>query len=434
MSIAVDDLILSGDPKRDALLFGTKWQLAAGQPLTYSFATSSSTWEGYAAGSEPFHGFGSLGETGQDAVRWALAEWARIANLEFIEIDENSEQTGALRFAYTTLGMDAYQLGYSYAPSNQPQGGDVWLNGQLKTGLYASFEPGSLSGYAVLHELGHALGLKHPHEASTFNSAILDSPDDYLANSVESYFSQPGIVLTRTHTDRLPSTPMALDIDALHFLYGANITDNSDDNIYSYDAGASHFQTLYDPGGIDTILARGNRNVEIDLRPGEWSKLGPPSMPGKGKTENPDTIRIHGSTLIENATGGDGNDLLIGNEADNVLTGDAGKDTLTGGAGADVFVLSHLARGSFDRIVDFTAGDQLRVDTGIFTRLTGADVSNLAVGRHGRDADDYLVYAKSRGVLYYDADGSGKEHALIKIAQIKGPDAKTLSFDDFIFI
>ena len=40
---------------------------------------------------------------------------------------------------------------------------------------------------------------------------------------------------------------------------------------------------------------------------------------------------------IENAIGGSGNDLIIGNALANSLTGGSGNDTLTGGEGADVF-------------------------------------------------------------------------------------------------
>ena len=40
-------------------------------------------------------------------------------------------------------------------------------------------------------------------------------------------------------------------------------------------------------------------------------------------------------SLIENAIGGSGNDILIGNQANNALTGGAGNDLLTGLDGND---------------------------------------------------------------------------------------------------
>lgn len=72
---------------------------------------------------------------------------------------------------------------------------------------------------------------------------------------------------------------------------------------------------------------------------------------------------------IENATGGDGNDTLIGNSAANVLDGGNGDDliiggskadTLSGGAGKDSFKFLKVSDSSVvahDVITDFTAGD-----------------------------------------------------------------------------
>jgi serralysin len=56
------------------------------------------------------------------------------------------------------------------------------------------------------------------------------------------------------------------------------------------------------------------------------------------------------------------NDQIFGGEGDDRLTGGGGADTLTGGAGADVFVflaVADSAPGSADRILDFTAGQDL---------------------------------------------------------------------------
>ena len=76
-------------------------------------------------------------------------------------------------------------------------------------------------------------------------------------------------------------------------------------------------------------------NQTIDLTPGGWSSIG-------GYTHN---IGIYLDTIIENAIGGSGDDILIGNNAANNLYGNAGSDTLKytggldmldGGSGVDV--------------------------------------------------------------------------------------------------
>jgi Ca2+-binding RTX toxin-like protein len=44
--------------------------------------------------------------------------------------------------------------------------------------------------------------------------------------------------------------------------------------------------------------------------------------------------------------------------------------------------------------------------------------SSFVVGAKAKDKNDYIVYDKSKGALYYDADGSGKG-AAVKFAQLK---------------
>ena len=47
------------------------------------------------------------------------------------------------------------------------------------------------------------------------------------------------------------------------------------------------------------------------------------------------SLHMIAALLIENATGGSGNDTITGNSADNCLIGNAGADTLNGGTGSD---------------------------------------------------------------------------------------------------
>ena len=77
------------------------------------------------------------------------------------------------------------------------------------------------------------------------------------------------------------------------------------------------------------------------------------------------------ASLIENAIGGTGDDVIIGNIADNKLTGGAGNDTLDGGSGTDTAVYSGAstsyqvtqnADGSW-KVVDLRAGSPDGTDT-----------------------------------------------------------------------
>ena len=50
-----------------------------------------------------------------------------------------------------------------------------------------------------------------------------------------------------------------------------------------------------------------------------------------------DNVGIAYGATIENAVGGSGNDIIIGNSASNRLTGNAGNDVMSGGDGVDFF-------------------------------------------------------------------------------------------------
>ena len=104
----------------------------------------------------------------------------------------------------------------------------MYLNIDSEANSYTSYEPGSQGWFLLLHELGHALGLKHPHDDGgtgrpTFeelNRAGLN--DD--TTTVMSYFDTTES-LNEVSYD--PATPMILDVLALQYLYGKNTSTNS---------------------------------------------------------------------------------------------------------------------------------------------------------------------------------------------------------------
>jgi Ca2+-binding RTX toxin-like protein len=107
-------------------------------------------------------------------------------------------------------------------------------------------------------------------------------------------------------------------------------------------------------------------------------------------------------SLIENAIGGAGDDILIGNAIGNSLSGGAGNDTSTGGSGSDTFVFNSFV--GIDTITDFlSALDKLAFDHTTFTALgavTGAlPFDDFYSGPAAHDANDYIVYDPSNGKL-----------------------------------
>ncbi len=127
------------------------------------------------------------------------------------------------------------------------------------TNIYASHwydnpVKGNYAYLTIIHETGHTLGLKHPHDMSgSFGTMPLDH--NSLEYSVMSYRSYIGASTTSGYTNAratsYPQTLMMLDIAALQTLYGANYTTNSGDTVYRWNpaTGGKCRSTGWAPGG-----------------------------------------------------------------------------------------------------------------------------------------------------------------------------------------
>ncbi|QRM27453.1 calcium-binding protein [Microvirga sp. VF16] len=142
---------------------------------------------------------------------------------------------------------------------------------------------------------------------------------------------------------------------------------------------------------------------------------------------------MNGNDILQ---GRDGNDQLDGGAGNDQLYGGLGSDKLTGGLGRDTFYFDAVLGGSnVDRILSFsTRDDRIALDRDIFTALTGTRLASSAftIGSKAKDAGDLIVYNKSNGALYYDADGSGTAAAAIKFATLDKN--LKLSASDFIVV
>lgn len=128
-----------------------------------------------------------------------------------------------------------------------------------------------------------------------------------------------------------------------------------------------------------------------------------------------------GNELANTITGNTGNNYLFGYNGNDTLNGGLGNDTLVGGLGADKFVFNTTLNGTTnkDLIKDFAINtDKIVLENGIFTKLTTTGVLNAAnfvstTDGKAKDSNDYIVYNKNNGQLFYDADGSGKGAAVL---------------------
>ena len=146
---------------------------------------------------------------------------------------------------------------------------------------------------------------------------------------------------------------------------------------------------------------------------------------------------VVGNSAANVLAGVGGNDALNGAAGKDQLFGGAGLDTLTGGTGNDFFVFNTTPNISTNRdfITDFVHGvDKLQMENAVFAKLGAAGVLNAAFFRTGTaalDANDYIVYDKSTGALFYDANGYAAGAAIQFATLTTRP---TLSYLDFAVI
>ena len=149
---------------------------------------------------------------------------------------------------------------------------------------------------------------------------------------------------------------------------------------------------------------------------------------------------LYGDYGNDTLKGGAGRDDLQGRDGNDVLDGGVGADTLIGGTGKDAFVFAD-APTSWDTIRDFShaEGDRILLSKKVFSGFTqlgalSADAFYAAAGaKTAHDASDRLIYDKSNGTLYYDADGMGGV-AAVEVALLGLSKHPALVVGDFLII
>ncbi|MET0430465.1 MAG: M10 family metallopeptidase [Microvirga sp.] len=399
----------------DALLSGYRWT----GPITYSFPDVRSDYEArYAEATAP--GFGPITPEQQQVARTILeganGATGSVPSLTAFEgftaasISDAGSNGADIRIARSS---SADPTAYAYYPGTHYTSGDVWFGTAYD---YGNPLPGSYSYMATIHELGHALGLKHGHVGGGVSDEALTAADDTVEMSIMTYRSYAGqsIAGYTNETYGYAQSFMIDDIAALQSLYGANFSTRSGPTTYSWDPstgqafvdgvaqekpGANRvFLTVWDGGGTDGYdFSNYDTNLSVDLTPGGWSTISPaqiarlgPGQYARGNVFNALQHEGDPRSLIENARGGSGDDAITGNVADNALVGGAGQDSLSGAAGND-----SLYGGSGDDRLDGGAG----TDTAFFVGprdeyvISHADAFTFTVtdGRSGRDGSDRLV-------------------------------------------
>ena len=289
-------------------------------------------------------------------VRKAYGEYAKYANVEFMEVDDAFEANTNL-FSADLAGNYANSSAFAY------HSGNIWWSNRY-TDVQSEHNP--FNYYIALHEIGHTLNMRHTHD--NFKGDYL--PEDGLEFSVMSY----NVSMNHNMHINLGGLRM-YDLAHIHRQFGVNRNARSGDDVYTF----KNYNTvlsdgdryIWDGDGVDTFDAsKETQGVNVNLTPGSWIYVGDKlhrnfAIAGKksftiadyfGLGAN-DTI-VYGlkktdktkefnnytqgqafigyGTQIENLIGSDYADKMTGNDANNHIFGGAGNDTIDGGRGNDV--------------------------------------------------------------------------------------------------
>ena len=358
------------------LLTGSYWSGAGvtGMPVfvTYSFDATAPASDASNLSASAYASFTPFSAAQQAEAQQALGEWSAASGVIFLQVapgkgdinfasynfssDPNASSAGGEGFYpwgnwnYSTAATGAIHFG-----ADLPGAGNVLMN--------TAFETGGLFAYTtMLHEIGHALGLKHPTDAWTMSvtgyiNQAYNQWDPSVAYDPNFSVMTPG-ANTLTHLT-------AADKQAIASIYGTNAQAAQQDASWNWNAAINTLTQVLKSGG-QTVRGVSTNNV---------------------------------------ITGGSGNDTVYAIGAGtNTVYGKAGADTLVGGSG-----VSYLDGGAGADVLNGWFGTSSAV---YWDAPTGVAVSLLTPWTNSGDAagDSYLAIHNVQGSNYADTivgDNSG---------------------------
>ncbi|MGE0724470.1 MAG: M10 family metallopeptidase C-terminal domain-containing protein, partial [Alphaproteobacteria bacterium] len=327
---------MTGNDLLDTLIIGDKWNDV--HPVTFFFD------DGGADAADDWF------DEARDALREALDIYSTYIDLTFQEVDDEDDANLVLRMASWEDLPGTATATFEYPDEDDPSAvgqfpyeWGLWTPWHLQVGGYAMA--------TVLHELGHALGLGHPHDDGGLSGIPfpgVDEPGDVGDGHNTGIYTVMSYLQTGQFWAPEPATsdlgwgyqgsPMALDIAALQHIYGENPTTGAGNNTYTLptvETDGTYWRSIWDTGGTDMMRHTGSAPATLDLRAAPLT--GPDAG---GYLSQVDGIAggftIANGVTIEWAEGGSGDDDIYGNGADNELAGRGGNDGIAGHGGDDL--------------------------------------------------------------------------------------------------